>query len=232
MPKALTSAVLDDARLALAVRSLTRRDKRFRPIVKHHGLPGLRPTTACLETLLQMVTEQFLSLAAAAAIFARIKNRLPLCSADQVLACPQDELVALGLSRAKARSFHGLALASLDGRLDFGTLRHLPDDEAHAALVALPGIGPWTADIFLLSALQRADVWPWGDVALQAAAQNLFDLQERPDRKTMQALGEAFRPHRTTAALLLWSHYRGLKGMTQTREPDVRTSQGLPPSHD
>jgi DNA-3-methyladenine glycosylase II len=91
----------------------------------------------------------------------------------------------------------------------------MEDAAARKALVALPGIGPWTADIYLLSVLLREDAWPWGDVALQAAAQHLFDLPARPGKPEMLALGEGFKPHRAVAARLLWAHYRGLKKMSQ-----------------
>jgi DNA-3-methyladenine glycosylase II len=91
----------------------------------------------------------------------------------------------------------------------------MDDGAAHKALVALPGIGPWTADIYLLSVLLRPDAWPWGDVALQCAAQHLFALPERPGKAAMLELGERFRPHRAVAARLLWAHYRGMKQMPQ-----------------
>jgi DNA-3-methyladenine glycosylase II len=206
---------LDEMQLAQAVRALCRKDKRFKAVVKQHGLPALRASSGGLETLLQMVTEQFLSLAAAAAIWKRLHNRLQPHDPTIILACPQEELVALGLSRAKARSFHGLAQAVVSGQLDFEGLSGMDDVMAHKALVALPGIGPWTADIYLLWVLLRPDAWPWGDVALQAAAHHLFELPERPEKTAMLELGERFRPHRAVAARLLWSHYRGLKKMSQ-----------------
>ena len=162
-----------------------------------------------------MVTEQFLSLAAAAAIWKRLHLRLQPHDPAIILDCPQQELVALGLSRAKAKSFHGLAQAVASGAMDFTALESMDDVAAHKALVALPGIGPWTADIYLLSVLLRSDAWPWGDVALQAAAQNLFDLPERPGKLAMIELGECFRPYRAAAARLLWAHYRGMKKMSQ-----------------
>ena len=206
---------LDETQLAKSVRVLCRREPRFKAVVKQHGLPSLRATPGGLEAVLQMVTEQFLSLAAAAAIWKRLRERLLTCEAAHILECPQEELVALGLSRAKAKSFHGLAEAVASGRLSFADLEHMDDATAHKALVALPGIGPWTADIYLLTVLLRADAWPWGDVALQAAAQHLFQLPDRPDKKAMLALGESFRPHRAVAARLLWSHYRGMKQLSQ-----------------
>lgn len=206
---------LTETSLVASVRSLCRKEHRFKAVVKQHGVPSLRASEGGLKALLHMVTEQFLSLAAAAAIWNRLQDRLQPCDAQTILDCPQDELLALGLSRAKARSFHGLAQSVVSGELDFEALATMDDADAHKALVALPGIGPWTADIYLLSVLLRADVWPWGDVALQAAAHHLFDLPERPGRRAMLELGERFRPHRAVAARLLWSHYRGLKKLSQ-----------------
>ncbi len=211
----LQSHQLDDEKLAKAVKLLCMREPRFKSVVKQHGLPSLRASTGGLSGLLQMVTEQFLSLAAAAAIWKRLELRLGLCDAEHVLTCPQEDLVTLGLSRAKAKSFHGIAHAVASGQFSFDALDAMDDAQAHKALVELPGIGPWTADIYLLSVLLRRDAWPWGDVALQAAAHQLFSLSERPQKTEMMALGEGFRPYRAVAARLLWAHYRGLKQMSQ-----------------
>jgi DNA-3-methyladenine glycosylase II len=209
------SQQLDDEKIAKAVKFLCKREPRFKSVVTQHGLPSLRASAGGLCGLLQMVTEQFLSLAAAAAIWKRVELQLGSCGAEQVLSCPQEELMTLGLSRAKAKSFHGIANAVASGGFSFDALDTMDDAEAHRALVALPGIGPWTADIYLLSVLLRNDAWPWGDVALQAAAHNLFSLSERPQKAEMMALGEGFRPYRAVAARLLWAHYRGLKQMSQ-----------------
>jgi DNA-3-methyladenine glycosylase II len=206
---------LDDALLQKAVDWLCRKQPRYTAVVKQYGVPSLRAGAAGLPALLQMVTEQFLSLAAAAAIWKRLEARLSPFDTAKVLSCDQQELVALGLSRAKAKSFHGLALAVASGGFSFGALDTMDDASAHTALVALPGIGPWTAEIYLLSVLLRQDAWPWGDVALQAAAQDLFGLEARPGKSEMLALGEGFRPYRAVAARLLWAHYRGLKRMSQ-----------------
>jgi DNA-3-methyladenine glycosylase II len=215
MAKKTLSFRLDEATLQKSVATLCRKQQRFKKVVKLHGVPSLRASAGGLEGILQMVTEQFLSLAAAAAIWKRLESKLLPCDANRVLSCPQDELVALGLSRAKAKSFHGIATALATGAFSFEALDALDDAEAHKALVALPGIGPWTADIYLLSVLLRSDAWPWGDVALQAAAAHLFELSVRPGKLEMQALGEGFRPHRAVAARLLWAHYRGMKQLSQ-----------------
>jgi DNA-3-methyladenine glycosylase II len=212
---ATVNSPLNDNTLEEAVNSLCRKHPAFKAVVKQHGRPSLRASSGDLPSLLKMVTEQFLSLAAAAAIWKRLETRLSTCDAEAVLACPQEDLLALGLSRAKAKSFHGIALAVSDGRFSFTELANLDDAAAHKALVALPGIGPWTADIYLLSVLLRSDAWPWGDVALQAAAEHLFQLPSRPAKREMIVLGEGFRPHRAVAARLLWAHYRGLKNMSQ-----------------
>jgi DNA-3-methyladenine glycosylase II len=206
---------LDEASLKVAVKRLCLTEPVFKAVVKQHGVPSLRASAGDLPGLLQMVTEQFLSLAAAAAIWKRVYERLLPCDAESVLACSQDELLGLGLSRAKAKSFHGIAQAVMSGSFSFDALADMDDAAAHKALVALPGIGPWTADIYLLSVLLRSDAWPWGDVALQAAAQNLFDLPNRPSKPEMIALGRDFRPYRAVAARLLWAHYRSLKNMSQ-----------------
>jgi DNA-3-methyladenine glycosylase II len=215
MNRSSSTTRLDAASLEKAVAVICKVDPRFKVIVKQHGIPSLRASAGGLPALLQMVTEQFLSLAAAAAIWKRLEQRLSPVHAASVLACPQQDLVALGLSRAKAKSFHGLSTAVATGTFSFEALEDMNDVTAHKALVALPGIGPWTADIYLLSVLSRSDAWPWGDVALQAAAQDLLQLSERPGKREMLALGEAFRPYRAVAARLLWAHYRGWKQMSQ-----------------
>ncbi len=209
------SFVLDDAALQKAVAHVCSLEPRFKNVVESHGVPSLRAADGGLVGLLQMVTEQFLSLAAAAAIWKRVAATLSPCDAQSILKLPQEQLVALGLSRAKARSFHGIAAAVAAGEFSFGALAEMDDAAAHKALVALPGIGPWTADIYLLTVLLRADAWPWGDVALQAAAQHLFALEVRPQKLEMLKLGEAFRPYRAVVARLLWSHYRGMKRLSQ-----------------
>ncbi len=180
-----------------------------------HGLPAMRSTEASLETLLQIVTEQFLSLKAAAQIWSRIEDRLRPFDPGRLLLQDEDALMALGLSRAKARSFHGLARAIKNRTLVLDELHILPGEEAHKILCQLPGIGPWSAAIFRLGALGDGDAWPAGDVALQVAAQALFELPTRPNQRQMTALAEKWRPFRAVAARLLWAYYRELKGLAQ-----------------
>lgn len=196
------------AELETATLSLCEIEPRFAAVITRHGIPSLRVSPKGLEGLLIIITEQFLSLQAAAAIWIRIKYRLGNCSPEAVLECPQSELIALGLSRTKAKAFHAAAQCDLD---------FTDHDETAVTkkLCAIHGVGPWTADIYLLSVLEAADAWPAGDLALRIAIQDFLKLDHRPEISHMAALAESWRPHRAAAARLLWSHYRGLKGLAQ-----------------
>jgi DNA-3-methyladenine glycosylase II len=206
------------AELEQLIENLIRIEPRFARVVQAHGIPTLRTAEASLETLLQIVTEQFLSLKAAAVIWNRLAESLKPFDPDHILNHDEGRLMALGLSRAKARSFHGLARAVQSGALDFALLHNLPEAEAHKALCKLPGIGPWSAAIFNLGALAHSDAWPAGDLALQVAAQDLLQLPHRPTPKEMLVIAESWRPHRAVAARLLWAHYRDVKGLAQAAD--------------
>ena len=204
-----------EADLARALDLLCAAEPRFRAVLDRHGPPPLRRAERNLEALLRIVTDQLISLQAGAAIWRRIETELAPFDAHRLTSASEEDLMRLGLSRAKARSFRAAATAVVAGSLDFGSLGSLTDDEVRGKLLALHGIGPWTADIYLLSALGRADAWPAADLALQIAAHDLLQLPERPTAKAMARLAEAWRPFRSVAARLLWAHYRGLKGLPQ-----------------
>ena len=208
--------IASDADIAEGLTYLTCREPRFADIVGRLGPPPLRRAPEGLPGLLRIVTEQMLSLKAADAIWRRLERELHPLDPPAILRRRDKTLMKLGLSGAKARTFKALARAVSDGRLPVDTLSQHHDEEATARLIAIPGIGPWTADIYLLSCLGRSDVWPIGDVALQAAAAHAFGLTERPRSRDMTALGEPWRPWRAVAARLLWAHYRSLKGLSQT----------------
>ncbi len=197
--------------LEIAIARLIEIEPRFAPIHVTHGTPSLRRTSVNLESLLSIITDQFLSLQAGEAIWARLKARLGDISSHSVMACSQEELFLLGLSKAKAKCFHSSASAELD----FLALAKAEPDRIREKLLAIWGIGPWTADIFLLTAVADQDAWPAGDLALQVAAQNLLGLSQRPDVAKMETIAKTWQPHRAAAARLLWAHYRGLKGLVQ-----------------
>jgi DNA-3-methyladenine glycosylase II len=205
-----------EADLRAAVETLLRTEPRFAAVIENHGSPPLRRMDGGLAGLLRIVTDQMISLKAGEAIWARLERELRPFDAATIARKREARLMRLGLSGAKARAFKQLAKAAASGALDFDNLHRMPDEMAWAALTALPGIGPWTADIYLLSAMGRADAWPAGDLALQAAVQHLFGMPQRPDARTLAAMAESWRPFRSVGARLLWSHYRGLRGLAQT----------------
>jgi DNA-3-methyladenine glycosylase II len=122
-----------------------------------------------------------------------------------------EKLARLGLSRPKIKSIKAIGHAVAKGKIDLDAVGRMDAGEAHAALVALHGIGPWTADIYLLFCLGHADAWPAGDLALQEAARIALGLRQRPDVKRMVKVAEAWRPWRGVAAHLLWAYYHAVK---------------------
>jgi DNA-3-methyladenine glycosylase II len=204
-----------EADLAEGVQWLLACEPRFSRVIEASGLPPLRRAPGGLPGLLRIITEQMISLKAADAIWQRIERELAPLDPQAILRRRHVTLMKLGLSGAKSRAFHALARAAHKGEFQLDRLNEHSDEQAIAALIALPGIGPWTADIYVLSCLGRADAWPTGDLALQASAADLFGLASRPDARAMLALAESWRPWRSVAARLLWAHYRSLKGLPQ-----------------
>jgi DNA-3-methyladenine glycosylase II len=202
-----TAADLEDG-----VAALTKCEPRFGGVAAQ-GLPALRRRAQGFATLVEIVIEQMISLKAARAIITRLRAAYDPLAAKTIYGAQAETLQALGLSRAKAKSVLVLAEAAAAGMLDFDGLTSLDDDVVRQCLTCYSGIGPWTAEIYLLTALGRRDAWPHGDIALQRAAQMLFGLAERPDAKAMQALAEPWRPWRSVAARLLWAHYRRIMGI-------------------
>lgn len=199
------------ADLAAAVGCLTAIEPRFAAVVERHGLPPLRHAEPGLESLLRIVTDQLISLKAGEAIWSRLATRFRDFTPEAVLRASHEELRALGLSGAKVRTFHAAAAVFADGRLR--DVDQHAEDEIQRQLLDIPGVGPWTASIYQLMVLRAADAWPAADLALQVAAQDLLSLGERPSTRRMAELGQTWRPYRSTAALLLWRHYRGLRGL-------------------
>ncbi len=162
------------------------------------GLPGLVRT----------ICGQQVSHAAAMAIWRRVCAIPGALDPARIVGLDDDTLCGTGgLTRARAAHARAAARAVLGGQLDFTRLARLPDDEAVRELVALPGIGPWTAEVFLVLCEGRADVMPAGDVAIQAGAAHSLGLATRPDARALRALAEAWQPWRGVAARLLWHHW-------------------------
>ena len=200
--------MLDETSFAAAAADLCSSDPDLAAIVERHGLPDFWAREPGFETLVLLILEQQVSLASAKAAYRRLVARLGgTLTPRGVLDSSEEELRADGFSRQKARYVRVLAAALEDGGLDLAVVGSLDDEDARRALVALPGIGPWTAEVYLLSALRRPDTWPVGDIALQEGARRVRRLDVRPSPEELATIGEAWRPHRASAARLLWHLY-------------------------
>ncbi|MBM3676912.1 MAG: DNA-3-methyladenine glycosylase 2 family protein [Actinobacteria bacterium] len=204
--------MLDHDSLADAVRALAVDDPDLAAVVDAFGVPPLWEREQEFATLLLLILEQQVSLASARAAFDRLAARLGgAVTPAGLLALDDVALRADGFSRQKTRYARLLADAIDTGALDLPALAGLDDTDARAALMALPGIGPWTADVYLVMALRRADAFPSGDLALQVAAQEVKRLPVRPRPDDLDAVAERWRPHRAAAARILWLHYLGTR---------------------
>jgi DNA-3-methyladenine glycosylase II len=201
-----------EADLKVATRALIALDPSLAPILAIAGPPPLRRRDGGFAGLASIVVSQQLSTASAAAIWGRLAAMLDPPDATAFLRVRAPRLKRAGLSAAKIRTLKSIASALKSGTLDLAALTDRPADEAHATLTALHGIGPWTADIYLLFCLGHPDAWPAGDLALQEAARLAFALKARPSAREMLPLAEPWRPWRGVAARMLWSYYRAVKG--------------------
>ncbi len=188
--------------------ALAARDPEIAEAYARCGLPPERSSEPGFAGLIRMIAGQQVSVQSARAIVGRLEARVDPLTAGQFLKASEDDLKAVGLSRPKLRYGRILAEEIASGALDIDGLANLDDAAAIAALTRVKGIGQWTAEIYLLFALGRPDVWPVGDLALCVAAQHLKKLENRPEPQSMLALGEAWRPYRSTVARFLWHLYR------------------------
>ena len=207
----MTTHIHTESDLDTATAALVAADPRWGPIVARTGRPPLRRREGGFAGLAQIIVSQQVSVASAAAIHGRLVAIGEPFDHASVLRARKDKLLRVGLSNAKVKTLKAIANAIHSGAIDLHALADMPADDAHAALVALHGIGPWTADIYLLSCIGHADAWPAGDLALQEAARMAFGLRTRPTTKEMGPLAERWRPYRAVAARLLWTYYRAVK---------------------
>ena len=200
-------APLTERSLAIAAKTLAKDHAPFERVIAAHGVPPLWAREPGFATLIYIILEQQVSLASARAAFNKLQAALVEVTPATFLTLDDAQLKTIGFSRQKARYGRGLAHAVLAGALDLDALHTMPDDAVRSLLTAVKGIGQWTTDIYLLMALGRRDVFPKGDLALLIAAQRLFDLPSRPTQREMDLIAEAWRPHRATAARILWHFY-------------------------
>lgn len=199
-----------------ALRQLAAADPYVASALDRFGEPAFWHRQPGFATLVLFILEQQVSLASGAAAFNRLRARVGEVTPAAVLGPTDDELRADGFSRQKTRYVRELARAVLDRRIDLAALDSNSDDDVRRELTGLIGIGPWTADVYLLSCLRRPDIWPILDRALQVATAEVLGLEATPDPSALLEMGERWRPHRSTVARLMWHSYLAKRGRTET----------------
>ena len=195
------------ADIEAALAALLDADPRLLAVAEIAGPIPLRRRPGGFEGLAAIITSQQISNHAAAAIWGRLSAAIDPFTAENFLVASEEVLRTAGLSRAKVRTLTAVASASANG-FDLDALHHARAEEAIGAMVRLKGIGPWTAEVYLLFCAGHADVFPAGDLALQSAAQHGLGLMERPNEKALRPLAERWSPWRGVAARLFWAYYR------------------------
>ncbi len=206
-----TLDTLEDVQVAL--RHLLNSDASLFEISNIAGPLPLRRTAPGFESLASIVVSQQVSKASADAIFARLVTLGAVTDATQFARFGDESLLGAGLSRPKLKTLRLVSSACIDGTLDLEGLCTLSAGDAISALTALPGIGPWTAEVYLLFAAGHPDIFPSGDIALQNAIQMAQSLEARPNAKKTHGIALRWAPHRGTAARLFWVYYGAIKGM-------------------
>jgi DNA-3-methyladenine glycosylase II len=199
------------AELEEAIHALVKLDARLQPIFEITGMPALRRREPGFAGLAHIICGQQLSTASAAAIWARVSKAFDPFEPDALRRARADRLGRLGLSAAKIKTVKAIARELSAARLNLDVLANEDADAAHNSLTALHGVGPWTADVYLLFCLGHGDAWPAGDLAVQEAVKIGLGLKARPTAKQMAPLAEPWRPLRGAAAHLWWSYYRTIK---------------------
>lgn len=195
----------DDVRKGM--RALRRKCEHLARVHDHAGDPPLRRHAPGFEGLARIIVGQQLSIASAEAIWGRLKGITQPMHPEAFARLSDEALRTAGLSRGKVRTLRAVSEAMANG-LDLDRLQNAREEDVHEALTALPGIGPWSADIYLLFCLGRADAFAPGDLALQTAARHALGLTERPSREALMAIAERWRPWRGVAAHMLWAFYK------------------------
>lgn len=211
-------APLDAATFAHGLEILVSQDADLAQAVARFGPPPLWHRRPCFATLVRIILEQQVSLSAAHAVFKRLTAMVVPFSAARFRQIGDSHLAAAGLTRQKRAYSQALAEAITTRRLRLKTIAAMPDAEARRALMTIRGIGPWTADIYLLLALRRPDIWPCGDLALNKALVAVKNLEERPPEKDLTAIASAWHPWRAVAARILWHYYLSIRGRSGSND--------------
>jgi DNA-3-methyladenine glycosylase II len=203
---------LDETAFAQGVRFLADRDEHLAAVVKTYGHPPLWVREPGFPTLVYIILEQQVSLASARAAFERLKAAVNPLTPGRFLKLTDAELLRIGFSRQKTLYSRLLAESLARRYFNLRDLHELHDDSARNMLIAFKGIGRWTADIYLMSALRRPDIWPTGDLALATAVREVKRLRQRPSPERLEMLSVPWRPWRAVAARLFWHAYLSKRG--------------------
>lgn len=198
---------ISNATLPVGIEFLSEKDTKLAEIVSKYGPPPLWQRKEGFATLIRIILEQQVSLQSAKAAFDKLQHVLDEITPESFLALGEEDLKCIGFSRQKTKYGYNLARAVTDGTLNFEELRNLSDKDVTKKLTAIKGIGSWTANIYLLMALCRQDIWPSGDLALELAAQKLYNLKNKPSPKELLIMSEKWQPWRAVAARLLYHFY-------------------------
>lgn len=210
------TAALTGREFEEAVGRLAADDLHLARVVREHGVPDFWHRPPGFATLSLFIIEQQVSLASAKAVFERLLALVGRVTAHNLLAASIEELRRCGLTRQKLRYLRLLSQQVVDGTLDLDGLAALADSEARRRLLSVTGIGPWTADVYLLSALRRPDIWPVGDHALQVGTTELIGHAAIPTPHELEQIGDRWQPWRSVAARLIWHDYLARRGRAET----------------
>jgi len=203
---------ITDETLRMGVDALAERDSDLCRIRDRLGYPPLWAREPGFASLVHIILEQQVSIKAAATMFQRLASHLGSVTPELVQKAGESELRQVGLTRQKARYCVELANRIAGGALELSKLDTLDDAQGRSHLLNIPGLGPWTVDVYYMMALRRANVWPQGDLALASAIQDIKQLEARPTRDEQLVFAEQWQPWRAVAARMLWMHYLEARG--------------------
>lgn len=212
---------LDEETFILGANLLAGEDEQLTRLVETWGIPEFWHRRPGFETLVLLILEQQVSLESGAAMYRRLAGLVGEVTPENVLAAGTDRLRAIGVTRQKTGYLLELARQVIDEDLDLEAIETAPVEEARTALIGIRGIGPWTADAYLLSASRRPDMWPVGDRALQVGASEILGMSEVPDETQLEILGEPWQPLRAVAARLIWHAYLCERGRVEPPNPTL-----------
>ena len=204
---AIAPRTLSPSEFILSLEHLAKTDADLGAILKRLGKPPMWTRPPGFPTLVYIILEQQVSLASARSAFERLKGAIDPITPSNFLSLDDPTLKSIGFSRQKSRYCQDIAEIILEGRLDLSSLSRMNDEEVRATLLTIRGVGAWTAEIYLLMALNRPDAWPGGDLALARAIQQIKCLPKLPTKEELEKISQPWMPWRAVAARLLWHHY-------------------------